>query len=141
MASVARLCGMTHSVIGTILKTLNQAVSEMQRLGHRQHSSENKDDDSQNSRKCEHGVTGSASKWKLTGFMEIRKTLGVCVLRWGSEFAPRQGCVHRLEAHLNLSNIDALAYSDETELISSRPDHSRSSLTQRFFYMDETGLF
>ena len=119
MASVAHLCGMTHSVIGTILKTLNQAVSEMQRLGHRQHSSGNKDDDSQNSKKCEHGVTGSASKWKLIGFREIWKTLGVCVLCWGSELAPSQGCVHRLKVHLNLSNIDALAYSDETELMSS----------------------
>lgn len=30
MANVACLCWMTHSMIGTILKTPNQAVSEMQ---------------------------------------------------------------------------------------------------------------
>lgn len=36
MANVAGLCGMTHSMTGTILKTLNKAVSEIQCLGLRQ---------------------------------------------------------------------------------------------------------
>ena len=58
MANVVRLCGMTHSMMGTVLKTLNQAASETQRLCYRRRE----DGDPQNSEKREHGAMGSVGK-------------------------------------------------------------------------------
>ena len=103
MANVVRLCGMTHSMMGTVLKTLNQAASETQRLCYRR----SEDGDPQNSEKREHGAMGSASTVKthwLHGNSGNTRHLCV-VLR-----AQSQGCVHRLKAHLNLSSINALGF-------------------------------
>ena len=103
MANVVRLCGMTHSMMGTVLKTLNQAASETQRLCYRR----SEDGDPQNSEKREHGATGSASTVKthwLHG--NSGNTRHLCVMLQ----AQSQGCVHRLKAHLNLSSINALGF-------------------------------
>lgn len=51
-------------MMGTVLKTLNQAASETQRLCSKRQSSGREDSDAQNSEKREHGATGSASTAK-----------------------------------------------------------------------------
>lgn len=61
MANVACLCGVTHSMIGAILKTLNQAVSELQCLHDGLQSSGRKETASQNSKNNASQATGSAS--------------------------------------------------------------------------------
>lgn len=61
MANVACLCAVTHSMIGTILKILNQAASELQSPHNRQQLSGRKEKDSQNSKKSERRATGLAS--------------------------------------------------------------------------------
>ena len=94
-------------MMGTVLQTLNQAASETQRLCYRRQSSGSEDGDPQNSEKREHGAMGSASTVKthwLHG--NSGNTRHLCaVLR-----AQSQGCVHRLQAHLNLSSINALGF-------------------------------
>lgn len=80
MANVACLCGVTHSMRGTILKTLNQEASELQCPHDRQESSGRKEKDSQNSKKSERGAQAQHQHRKLTGFTDIQRTLGTCGL-------------------------------------------------------------
>ena len=74
--------------MGTVLKTLNQAASETQRLCYRRQSSGREDGDPQKEER-EHGATGQRRQRKLNGFTELRGTVGICVLcsglRVGSE--------------------------------------------------------
>lgn len=86
MINIARLCGMTHSTIGTILKRLNQAMSERRCLCDRQQLPEDKENDSQNSKKCEHRATGSASTVEIHWLRGNEENTGrLCCARAQSE--------------------------------------------------------
>lgn len=77
---------------GNNSENVAQVVPETQPWRHRQQSPGHEDDDSQNSKKCGHGVHAQHQQWKLTGSRKFREgPVAVCCARAQSErLAPSQ---------------------------------------------------